>query len=53
MPWRSLTYVQEHVGKGITSFGERRMPGRGNALIGDVRDAETSEHRLEQRAGPT
>ncbi len=27
-PWRSLAYVQEHTGKGITRVGERRMPGR-------------------------
>jgi len=36
-PWRSLTYVQEHTGD----------------EIGDLRDIEAPEHRLEQRAGPT
>jgi len=39
-PWRSLTLVQVHTGKGVTSPGEGRMPGCADALICDPPDVE-------------
>ena len=52
--WPERRGAARHRYRSTSAKGAREsaMPGHSNALIGDVRDAEASEHRLEQRAGP-